>query len=87
VWGTGRGTRSFLLQRRISKPQPFRIHSTPLHTQPFTAATTNSTNMLKNAQEVAAAARKAGCIVIHCPITFTDDYRELRADAYGILAK
>jgi hypothetical protein len=43
--------------------------------------------MLAHAQAVAAAARAAGCLVVHCPIQFTDDYRELRADAYGILAK
>lgn len=43
--------------------------------------------MLSNAQEVVAEARHKGVVIIHCPITFTDDYRELRADAYGILAK
>lgn len=43
--------------------------------------------MLANSQAAAAAARAKGALVIHCPITFTDDYRELRADAYGILAK
>lgn len=45
-----------------------------------------STNMLANARAAAAAAREKGVLVVHCPITFTDDYRELRADAYGILA-
>ncbi|KAI8463261.1 MAG: Isochorismatase-like protein [Monoraphidium minutum] len=45
-----------------------------------------STNMLTNAAAAAQAARAKGALVIHCPITFTDDYRELRADAYGILA-
>jgi nicotinamidase-related amidase len=43
--------------------------------------------MLANAQAVAKAARAKGCLIIHCPITFTDDYSELRRDAYGILAK
>lgn len=45
-----------------------------------------STKMLEHAKAVADAARSKGALVVHCPITFTDDYRELRADAYGILA-
>ncbi|KIY93785.1 isochorismatase hydrolase [Monoraphidium neglectum] len=42
--------------------------------------------MLDNAQALVAEARKKGVLIVHVPITFTDDYRELRADAYGILA-
>jgi hypothetical protein len=38
-------------------------------------------------QALVAEARKKGVLIVHVPITFTDDYRELRADAYGILAK
>ena len=42
------------------------------------------TNMLANAQETMAKARAAGATIIHAPISFTDDYREL-GDVYGIL--
>ncbi|GBF88882.1 isochorismatase [Raphidocelis subcapitata] len=45
-----------------------------------------STGMLANAAATVDAARKKGALILHCPIVFTDDYRELRADAYGILA-
>lgn len=45
-----------------------------------------STDMLNNAQALVKAARAKGCLIVHCPITFTDDYSELRRDAYGILA-
>lgn len=47
----------------------------------------DKTSMLANAKAVANAARAKGCLIVHCPIVFTDDYRELREDAYGILAK
>jgi ureidoacrylate peracid hydrolase len=50
-------------------------------------AVMESNNMLANAAEAVEAARKKGALVVHVPITFTDDYRELREDAYGILAK
>jgi ureidoacrylate peracid hydrolase len=42
------------------------------------------TNMLANARETMDKARSAGATIIHAPISFTDDYREL-GDVYGIL--
>ena len=42
------------------------------------------TNMLSNAHEAMEKARAAGATIIHAPISFTDDYREL-GDVYGIL--
>jgi nicotinamidase-related amidase len=44
-----------------------------------------STNMLANTVETVQAARELGATIIHAPITFTDDYRELRSEPYGIL--
>jgi ureidoacrylate peracid hydrolase len=44
-----------------------------------------STNMLENTVETARRARELGVTVIHAPITFTDDYRELTPQPYGIL--
>jgi len=41
-------------------------------------------NMLANASETMQKARAAGATVIHAPISFTEDYREL-GDVYGIL--
>ena len=43
------------------------------------------TNMLANAVETAKEARALGATIIHAPITFADDYRELTATPYGIL--
>lgn len=42
------------------------------------------TNMLANAHEAMEKARAAGATIIHAPISFTDDYREL-GEVYGIL--
>eukprot|EP00898_Chlorokybus_atmophyticus_P008504 jgi/Chlat1/8655/Chrsp87S00665 len=44
------------------------------------------TNMLANAAEAARAARASGVSVLHAPIGFEDDYRELSPNPYGILA-
>jgi ureidoacrylate peracid hydrolase len=44
-----------------------------------------SENMLPNTVETVAKAREMGVMVIHAPITFTDDYHELTAEPYGIL--
>eukprot|EP00775_Hariotina_reticulata_P005881 gene5881-6122_t len=46
----------------------------------------SSTNMLANAKETADAARAKGALILHCPITFSDDYKELAKEPYGILA-
>lgn len=43
--------------------------------------------MLSKARAVAAAARAAGALVIHAPITFEKGYPELAPEPYGILAK
>eukprot|EP00882_Tetradesmus_deserticola_P008437 GHRQ01008896.1.p1 GENE.GHRQ01008896.1~~GHRQ01008896.1.p1 ORF type:complete len:202 (+),score=57.21 GHRQ01008896.1:1252-1857(+) len=45
-----------------------------------------STNMLANAKATMDAAREKGVLICHCPITFSDDYRELAQEPYGILA-
>ena len=42
-------------------------------------------NMLANAVETAKQARALGATIIHAPITFADDYRELTPTPYGIL--
>lgn len=44
-----------------------------------------SSRMLENTVELVSQARKAGALVVWVPITFTPDYRELRAEPYGIL--
>lgn len=44
-----------------------------------------STNMLQNAQETVARARKLGATIIHAPITFAEGYPELGDHPYGIL--
>ena len=43
--------------------------------------------MLANARATVDAARAAGALIVHCPIVFSDDYNELSASPYGILAK
>ncbi|MCB0132624.1 MAG: cysteine hydrolase [Caldilineaceae bacterium] len=43
------------------------------------------TNMLAHAVETVERARALGATIIHAPITFTDDYRELTSEPYGIL--
>ena len=44
-----------------------------------------SSNMLANTVETVKKARALGATIVHAPITFTDDYRELSANPYGIL--
>ncbi|HVZ00615.1 MAG TPA: cysteine hydrolase [Dongiaceae bacterium] len=45
----------------------------------------DSTNMLANTVETVKKARALGATIVHAPITFTEDYRELNAQPYGIL--
>ncbi|GIL76417.1 hypothetical protein Vretimale_5955 [Volvox reticuliferus] len=45
-----------------------------------------STGMLEKTVKLTEEARKKGVTVIHAPITFSDDYRELSPSPYGILA-
>jgi len=45
----------------------------------------DSSNMLANTLETVQKARALGATIVHAPITFTDDYRELTAEPYGIL--
>ena len=42
--------------------------------------------MMDNTLTVVNQAREKGCKVVHAPITFSDDYRELRDQPFGILA-
>jgi ureidoacrylate peracid hydrolase len=44
-----------------------------------------SSNMLPNTVETVEKARELGATIIFAPITFTDDYRELTSEPYGIL--
>lgn len=44
-----------------------------------------STNMLENTKETVQRARELGATIVHAPITFTEDYRELTSEPYGIL--
>ena len=43
------------------------------------------TNMLANTVETVKQARAAGATIVFAPISFTDDYHELRPSPYGIL--
>jgi ureidoacrylate peracid hydrolase len=43
------------------------------------------TNMLANSKSLMDAAREKGIKIVHSPITFSDDYRELSNSPYGIL--
>jgi ureidoacrylate peracid hydrolase len=45
----------------------------------------DSTNMLANTLATVQKARELGATIVHAPITFTDDYRELTNEPYGIL--
>jgi ureidoacrylate peracid hydrolase len=45
----------------------------------------DSTNMLANTLATVQKARELGATIVHAPITFTDDYRELTTQPYGIL--
>ncbi len=42
--------------------------------------------MLDKSAKVVDAARKKGLLIVHAPITFSDNYRELPDEPYGILA-
>ena len=44
-----------------------------------------STNMLANTVETVKKARQLGVTIIHAPISFTENYRELSSNPYGIL--
>eukprot|EP01038_Epipyxis_sp_PR26KG_P010422 gene10422-14000_t len=45
-----------------------------------------SSNMLANSALTAKIARDKGCKIIHCPIKFSPDFKELSTTSYGILA-
>jgi ureidoacrylate peracid hydrolase len=45
----------------------------------------DSTNMLANTIETVKQARALGATIVHAPITFAEDYRELSPTPYGIL--
>ncbi len=45
----------------------------------------DSTRMLDNTKATVARARELGATIVHAPITFTEDYRELTSEPYGIL--
>lgn len=44
-----------------------------------------STGMLGNTVKTVERAREAGALIVHAPITFAPDYRELSPKPYGIL--
>jgi nicotinamidase-related amidase len=48
-------------------------------------AVMRSTGMLANTKETVARARELGATILHVPISFTEDYRELSSAPYGIL--
>lgn len=48
-------------------------------------ASMEATGMIKNTQDVVAAAREAGVTIIHSPIQFAAGYHEITAHPYGIL--
>lgn len=45
-----------------------------------------STGMLGNTAKTVERARQAGALIVHAPISFAPDYRELSPKPYGILA-
>jgi nicotinamidase-related amidase len=45
-----------------------------------------ATNMLPTSIETIAAARQAGCTIVHCPIQFEPGHHEISSSPYGILA-
>jgi ureidoacrylate peracid hydrolase len=45
----------------------------------------DSSKMLANTVETVKKARELGATIVHAPITFTENYRELNATPYGIL--
>lgn len=46
----------------------------------------DSSRMLENTASLVEAARKKGVLIVHAPITFADDHREIMKEPYGILA-
>ncbi len=44
-----------------------------------------ATQMMRNTKETVEKARDLGATIVHAPITFTEDYRELTSEPYGIL--
>ena len=48
-------------------------------------AVMQQTNMLENTKETVAKARELGATIVHAPISFTENYRELTNEPYGIL--
>jgi nicotinamidase-related amidase len=49
-------------------------------------ASMDATGMIQNTAALVAAARAKGVKIIHAPILFSDDYKELGSTSYGILA-
>jgi ureidoacrylate peracid hydrolase len=45
----------------------------------------DSTSMLENTKDTVDRARELGATIVHAPITFTENYRELTSEPYGIL--
>src|ERR1700674_4568128 len=45
----------------------------------------NSTNMHANTLDAVKKARELGSMIVHAPLTLTDDYHELTSEPYGIL--
>jgi nicotinamidase-related amidase len=45
----------------------------------------DANNMLANTSQTVQEAREAGLQILHVPISFTEDYRELTGTPYGIL--
>lgn len=43
------------------------------------------TSMISNTLQIITECRSKGCLVIHCPISFTDDFKELCEKPYGVL--
>ena len=56
----------------------------PVHAM---AGVMSSTGMLQKTVDIVAAARDKGALIVHAPITFSDDYREMGELVDGILAK
>ncbi|MFC0407193.1 cysteine hydrolase [Roseomonas elaeocarpi] len=49
-------------------------------------AVMRQTDMLAHSQAVAAEARRRGVTILHAPISFAENYPEIPAEPYGILA-
>ena len=52
---------------------------------PAVEASIKKNDTLTNALSLLTAARSKGLKILHAPIKFSDDYRELSKDSYGIL--